>query len=92
VDAAAGRVRLTIADGGPGISADDRERLFERYGRGGASGDRDGTGLGLYVGRALARANDGDLVLENAPAGGADDQARGAAFTLTLPAEAPTEG
>ncbi len=92
VDAAAGRVRLTVADLGPGVSEADRGRLFERYARGGASGDRDGTGLGLYVGRALARANDGDLVLENTPAGGADDQPRGAAFTLTLPAEAPTEG
>ena len=92
VAAAAGRVRLTIADGGPGISEEDRERLFERYGRGGASGDRDGTGLGLYVGRALARANDGDLILENAPVGGAADQPRGAIFTLALPAEAPTEG
>ena len=44
--------------------AEDRERLFARYARGGASDDRDGTGLGLYVGRALARANGGDLVLE----------------------------
>jgi signal transduction histidine kinase len=91
VDAAAGRVLLTVADGGPGISAEDRERLFERYARGGASADRDGTGLGLYVGRALARANDGDLKLEDSTGGGADAP-RGAAFTLSLPGETPTEG
>jgi len=95
VDGAAGRVALTVADGGPGVSESDRERLFERYARGGRSEDRDGTGLGLYVGRALARANGGDLVLE--PAGGAGRDAPaaapvGAAFTLVLPAEAPTEG
>ena len=48
---------------------------------GGASQDRDGTGLGLYVGRALARANDGDLVLEG-----------GATFVLGLPAERAEEG
>ncbi len=87
VDAAAGRVLLTVADGGPGISPEDRERLFERYARGGASGDRDGTGLGLYVGRALARANGGDLKLAAVAGDGA-----GAAFTLVLPGEAPTEG
>jgi signal transduction histidine kinase len=86
VDEAAGRVAVTVADGGPGVSDDDRERLFARYARGGRSEDRDGTGLGLYVGRALARANGGDLVVEPSAPGS------GAAFTLVLPAEAPTEG
>ena len=84
VDAAAGRVAVTVADGGPGVAEADRERLFERYARGGRSEDRDGTGLGLYVGRALARANGGDLVLEPTPG-------RGTAFSLSLPGEAPTE-
>ena len=91
---AAGRVAVTVADGGPGVADADRERLFARYARGGRSEDRDGTGLGLYVGRALARANGGDLVLErpvSGPAHGAGDGS-GAAFTLVLPAEAPTEG
>jgi two-component system, OmpR family, sensor histidine kinase KdpD len=92
VDAAAGQVRLTIADGGPGVAPADRERLFTRYARGGASADRDGTGLGLYVGRALARANGGDLVLEEAASDEAGRGSPGAAFTLALPAEAPTEG
>ena len=102
VDAAAGRVRLTVADRGPGVAEVDRERLFARYARGGASDDRDGTGLGLYVGRALARANEGDLALEEAPGAGEGGEPAGAgmeppagggaAFTLLLPAEAPTEG
>jgi signal transduction histidine kinase len=93
VDAAAGRVLLTVADGGPGIGAEDRERLFERYARGGASADRDGTGLGLYVGRALARANDGDLRLEELTAsGGPAGQDPGAVFTLSLPGERAEEG
>ncbi len=85
VDAAAGQVKLTIADVGPGIAPADRERLFARYARGGSSDDRDGTGLGLYVGRALARANGGDLGL-------ADAAPPGAAFALSLPAEPATEG
>ena len=85
VDAATERVALTVADDGPGVSEADGERLFARYARGGRSEDRDGTGLGLYVGRALARANDGELALEEAEA------PRSAAFVLELPAEAPTE-
>jgi len=85
VEPQAGRVAVTVIDGGPGVADADRERLFERYARGGASGDRDGTGLGLYVGRALARANDGDLYFAEVNPGD------GAAFTLVLPAEAPTE-
>ncbi len=85
IDPGASRVSMTVQDGGPGIPADDREQLFERYARGGRSEDRDGTGLGLYVGRALARANGGDLEL-------AEDTGSGAAFTLVLPGEAPTEG
>ena len=94
VDAAAGRVAVTVADGGPGVSETDLERLFNRYARGGRSEDRDGTGLGLYVGRALARANGGDLVLEPTGEGGQHPPAvpgPGAAFSLLLPAEAPTE-
>jgi signal transduction histidine kinase len=94
VDAGAGRVAVTVADGGPGVADADRDRLFERYARGGRSEDRDGTGLGLYVGRALARANGGDLVLEEASGSERDARAApttGAAFTLMLPAEAPIE-
>ena len=89
VDAAAGQVAVTVADAGPGVAEADRERLFERYARGSRSEDREGTGLGLYVGRALARANGGDLELEAAALG---SPGSGATFTLLLPAEAPTEG
>lgn len=84
VQEAAARVLLTIADAGPGIRPGDRARLFERYSRGEADA-RDGTGLGLYVARGLARANGGDLVLVDRPV------AEGAAFVLSLPAERATE-
>ncbi len=85
VDPERGLVTLTVADHGPGILDGDRERLFTRYGRGSQAGSRDGSGLGLYVGRALAQANGGDLALEESAPG------RGATFTLHLPGEAPTE-
>jgi signal transduction histidine kinase/HAMP domain-containing protein len=104
-NAGADTLRLRVADAGPGIADADRERLFERYARGALPGV-EGTGLGLYVSRELARANGGDLVLEPAepgpgtagqPAGGTagpggPSTATGTALALTLPAESPTEG
>ena len=78
-----GRLAVTIADAGPGVHPDDRERIFERYERGAAGAGAEGTGLGLYVSRSLCRAMGGDLVLE--PAGAA----QGAAFTILLPGEPP---
>ena len=85
VDEPAGRLRLTIADHGPGIPDKDRPRLFTRFARGGTQNAEDGSGLGLYVSRELARAMSGDLLLERASEG------RGAAFTIVLSAEAPLE-
>ena len=78
-----GRVRLTIRDGGPGVSEGDRSRLFGRFERGSHLGAGEGSGLGLYVSRELCRAMGGDLVLEASPPG------RGAAFSVYLPAEPP---
>jgi signal transduction histidine kinase/HAMP domain-containing protein len=84
-DGEAGRLRLTIADRGPGITDADRGQLFRRFGRGSGTGE-DGSGLGLYVSRELCRAMGGDLVLEPPRPGEA-----GAAFSVYLPAEPPTE-
>ena len=79
------RLRMTIADHGPGIPPEDRERLFERFARGASESAEDGSGLGLYVSRELARTMDGELILEP------DATGRGAAFTVVLPAEAAVE-
>jgi signal transduction histidine kinase len=78
------QLRLTIVDAGPGVSTADRERLFGRFERGDI-GSTEGSGLGLYVSRELARAMGGDLVLDDPAAG------RGASFTITLPAESGEE-
>jgi signal transduction histidine kinase len=80
-----GRLRLTIADHGPGVSEADRARLFRRFERGAGRTADDGSGLGLYVSRELCRAMEGDLVLEPAIPG------RGAAFSVYLPGEPPEE-
>ena len=86
VDEAGRRVRLTISDGGPGVSDADRDRLFTRFERGGDAAPDGGSGLGLYVSRELCRAMGGDLVLEPASPGGG-----GAAFTISFPGESADE-
>jgi signal transduction histidine kinase len=82
-DPARGRLLLTIADQGPGVSADSRAVLFERYSRGGGPDHPEGTGIGLYVSRELCRAMGGSLDLE------VEGTEPGAAFTISLPAESP---
>ncbi|WP_086607627.1 sensor histidine kinase [Erythrobacter donghaensis] len=76
-----GRVAVTVADQGKGITAEQAERIFdkgERLGRDNAGGRDGGSGLGLYISRRLAEAMDGSLTVEVAPGGGA-------LFRLELP-------
>jgi signal transduction histidine kinase/HAMP domain-containing protein len=81
------RLAVTIADDGPGVKPEDRDRIFDRYERGAAGAGVEGTGLGLYVSRSLCRAMGGDLILE--PAG---TLGTGAAFSVLLPGEPPEQG
>jgi signal transduction histidine kinase len=71
------RARITVADQGEGLTAEQQARLFEKFERLGRSGDG-GSGLGLYISRRLARAMDGELTVDSAPG-------QGARFTLELP-------
>jgi signal transduction histidine kinase len=58
----AGRVVYEIADDGPGVREDERERIFEPAVRGTAgTALREGTGLGLALARRLARAAGGSV-------------------------------
>lgn len=70
------RVRLEVADAGPGVRPDDTRRIFEKFGRAQNPGvmqgrDVPGAGLGLYLSRGIARAHGSDLTLEANPGGGA---------------------
>lgn len=77
VDRVAGHGRVSVRDQGEGIAPGDRERIFAKFERLGRSGDG-GSGLGLYISRRLARAMGGDIIVDDAPEGGAS-------FELTLP-------
>jgi signal transduction histidine kinase len=66
------QIEVAVADEGIGIAPGDHERIFERFVQG-ETGDRrrfGGFGLGLYIGRRLARAQGGELTAASRPEGG----------------------
>lgn len=73
-----GEARVSVRDGGPGVASADLERIFERFYRAASARRVKGTGLGLAIVRAMAEANRGGVVAENAAT-------RGTTFTVTLP-------
>ena len=65
-------IEVTVDDEGIGIAPGDHERIFERFVQG-ETGDRrrfGGIGLGLYIVRQLARAQDGEVAAASRPGGG----------------------
>jgi two-component system OmpR family sensor kinase len=75
-----GSAVLEVADRGPGVPAELRDRVFERFARGGPdNAPRGGSGLGLAIVKAVADAHGGRVELRPAEGGGAR-------FVVTLPA------
>jgi PAS domain S-box-containing protein len=72
-------VTITVQDTGPGISASDRQRLFERFFRGevGRKSGAPGTGLGLAISAQIMRKLNGLITLDSPPG-------EGAVFTVWL--------
>jgi len=69
--AAEGRLRVEVADNGPGIPADEAAHLFERFYRSQETRarDRSGSGLGLAIARAIVEAHGGRIWAEPGPGG-----------------------
>jgi signal transduction histidine kinase len=67
-----GDALIEVADRGPGIPPDKRETVFERFSdwRPADYEDRPGTGLGLFICRAIAREHGGEASISDGPAGG----------------------
>jgi two-component system, OmpR family, phosphate regulon sensor histidine kinase PhoR len=70
---------LWIEDNGPGIKADEQERIFERFYRGTSSRRVPGTGLGLYISKTIIEAHQGMIRLVRG-------DETGSAFEIQLPA------
>ena len=63
-----GRLRIAVSDQGPGIAADEIERVFERFYRSdrARSADRGGAGLGLAIARWIVELHGGTIHAEQA--------------------------
>jgi signal transduction histidine kinase len=71
------QLRLTVRDEGPGIAAENQERIFSQYERAAADGFG-GMGLGLWLVRRIVTAHGGTVTLDSTPG-------RGATFVVILP-------
>jgi two-component system sensor histidine kinase KdpD len=76
----AGSVEMWVEDEGPGVSEEERERIFEKFYRGTRTGAKapSGTGLGLAITREIVKAHGGEVWVEPA-------RPTGARFVVSLP-------
>jgi signal transduction histidine kinase len=68
-----GQAEVIVADDGPGVAPENRDRIFLRF----VTTRPGGNGLGLSTSREIAQAHGGTLLLRDGPPG--------ATFVLTLP-------
>ncbi len=79
-----GEVRVSVADTGPGVAPEDRERIFEEFQQSETGvGLREGTGLGLALSKRFVELHGGRIWLES-------ELGHGSTFTFTLPARSTT--
>jgi two-component system sensor histidine kinase KdpD len=71
-------VQVEVADRGPGLTEEEKERVFEKFYRGQRHGSKGGAGLGLAICKGVVLAHGGRIWAANRPGGGA-------VFSFTLP-------
>jgi two-component system OmpR family sensor kinase len=77
-------IRISVADNGPGLSAEDQKKIFERFYRADTSRvrvDGEGSGLGLSIVDAVMKAHGGSVSVQS-------ELGKGATFTLFFPISA----
>lgn len=72
------RAVVSVLDEGPGVPADQRALVFEKYKRAASAQAKDGLGLGLYISRKIIEAHGGEIAVDDAPG-------KGARFFFRLP-------
>jgi PAS domain S-box-containing protein len=72
------QIRVFVADEGPGIPESEHDLLFQRFMRGSGTRDSSGTGLGLYLSKAIIDAHGGAIWVDSTPG-------QGATFYFALP-------
>lgn len=75
--------QISVGDTGPGIPAEDRERIFDRFSQL-AKRDRTGLGLGLYIAKSIVNAHGGQFWI-------ASTAGEGSVFSFALPLKPRTE-
>ena len=73
-----GGAQVRVRDDGPGMTAEQASRVFDRFYRVDNSRTTEGTGLGLALAKRIVQLHGGDILLDTAPD-------KGAAFTLVIP-------
>jgi signal transduction histidine kinase len=76
----AGQVIIAIADNGPGLTAEQQARVFDRFWRSDSARDRQGgnSGLGLAISKSIVEAHGGHITVDATPG-------QGTTFTIILP-------
>jgi two-component system sensor histidine kinase KdpD len=80
----ADKLRVSVADDGPGLPPGSEEKVFQKFTRGDRESATPGVGLGLAICRAIVESHHGKITGTNRPG-------RGAQFTFTLPLGSPPE-
>lgn len=73
-----GTLTIAVSDTGPGLSAEQRARVFERFYKADVSRSAQGTGLGLSIVKAIVEAHGGNVSVES-------NEGQGSTFALHLP-------
>lgn len=71
--------RISVTDTGPGLGPADQARVFDKYRRCASAGGRQGSGLGLYVSKAIVEAHGGTIGVQST-------EGEGSQFYFDLPA------